>query len=455
MKHMTLSNIAKVCGGTYIGTGQDAGREIQGISIDSRKMQKDWLFVATKGERVDGHSFIDQVIGQGAAAVVSEKDLGETNFPYILVRDSFDALKKMAAFYRSGLDIKVVGITGSVGKTSTKEMIASVLSTKYEVQKTSKNFNNEVGLPLTIFTIEDRHEVAVLEMGISDFGEMSRLTEIARPDICVITNIGQCHLENLKSRDGVLKAKTEIFTGMQADGEVVLNGEDDKLMTVQSVNGKPVHYFAKHDTGAAEVYASNIVSCGLRGTNCRIHTKEGNFDVHIPLLGEHMVANALAAATVGLLLGLTLSQIKEGIEKVEPVDGRSRIIETESYVVIDDSYNANPVSMRAALDLLEKAEGRKVALIGSMFELGEDEERLHYEIGTYATEKKIDVIAAIGQLGKKIYEGAEAAGQRELYYFEDATDFLKQKEKILMQGDSILVKASHGMHLEKIVEDLT
>lgn len=458
MKNMTLENIAKACQGTYVGDPKDRGKEVAGISLDSRKMEAGWLFVATRGEKVDGHSFIRQAMDEGAVAVVCEKDLGQTSFPYIRVEDSFDALKKMAAFYRSNLSCKVVGITGSVGKTSTKEMIAAVLSVKYNVQKTDKNYNNEVGVPLTIFTIKEEHEVAVLEMGISDFGEMSRLTQIARPDICVITNIGQCHLENLGTRDGVLKAKTEIFSGMQEDGEAVLNGDDDKLITVKSVHGKAVHYFSKNPSGQKEgnemVYATDISVQGLLGTDCIIHIGGEQTAVHIPLPGEHMVSNALAAATVGRILGLTPEQIREGIEKVKPLEGRSHIVKTENYVLIDDCYNANPVSMKAALDLLATAQGRKVALVGSMFELGGDEERLHYEIGTYAAAKNLDVIVALGTLGRQIYEGAKNEGVRQAFYFETPEEFLLHKTEVLKKGDSILIKASHGMHLEKIVKDL-
>ena len=211
MKNLTLEHIADCCHGTYIGTGEQRGFEVTGVVIDSRKVEAGNLFVAIKGERVDGHTFIDAVYEQGAAAVVSEQRLENPKGPYILVESTTQALKDIAAFYRDSLDIKVVGITGSVGKTSTKEMIASVLSEKYRVLKTAGNFNNEIGLPLTIFRLSEEDEVAVLEMGISDFNEMHRLGAIAKPDICVITNIGLCHLENLGSRDGILKAKTEIF----------------------------------------------------------------------------------------------------------------------------------------------------------------------------------------------------------------------------------------------------
>ena len=230
MKNLTLEHIAKVCNGSYHGSEAQAKQEVQSIFTDSRKAAKGGLFVPIKGARVDAHDFINQVMEAGALATLSEKDLGETNFPYIKVESSLQAVKDIAEFYLKQLEIPVVGITGSVGKTSTKEMIAAVLGQKYNVLKTQGNFNNELGLPLTVFGLRAEHQIAVLEMGISDFGEMHRLAKIARPDTCVITNIGLCHLEFLKSRDGILKAKTEIFDFLKEDGHVILNGDDDKLI---------------------------------------------------------------------------------------------------------------------------------------------------------------------------------------------------------------------------------
>ena len=243
MKNMTLEHIAAVCGGTYIGNEADKTREIQGAVIDSRLVEKDYLFIPVRGEKVDGHSFIPSVFEKGALAVLSEEKLEDPAGPCILVENTLDAMKKIAADYRRGLDIKVVGITGSVGKTSTKEMIASVLAQKYNVLKTEGNLNNEIGLPLTIFKIREEHQVAVLEMGISEFGEMDRLSTMANPDICVITNIGLCHLENLITRDGILKAKTESFAHLTPDGIAVLNGDDDKLCDKKVVNGKPAVFY--------------------------------------------------------------------------------------------------------------------------------------------------------------------------------------------------------------------
>lgn len=478
MKNMTLSNITKACGGVYHGRDDDYTKEVAGVALDSRKIQPDWLFVATRGERVDGHSFISQVADKGALCVISEKDLAKLDeyhdrcVNYILVKDSFQALKDIAAFYRQQLCIKVVGITGSVGKTSTKEMIAGVLSEKYNVLKTAGNFNNEIGLPLTIFRLNEEHEVAVLEMGISDFGEMHRLAEIAKPDIAVITNIGQCHLENLGDRDGVLRAKTEVFDEMNEDGEVVLNGDDDKLCTMKHVHNKTPYFFHKveceawtvEEQGAAEashvVYADCITGRGLRGTSCRIHiSKDGRaicFKADIKVPGEHQVNNALAATTVGLLMGLSVEQIQSGIAKVVPISGRTNIIETQKYTVVDDCYNANPVSMKAALDLLATANTRKVAVLGDMFELGTDSDKLHREVGVYAAGLGIDVLCVIGTNSRHLYDGAVAgkSALQQIYYFADKEAFLSQKDSLLQKGDTILLKASHGMEFTKLLEYL-
>ena len=233
MKEMSLNQIARACGGTYVGDESKKGLEVSGVVIDSRKVEPGYLFIALKGERVDGHSFIPAVFAKGAACVLCEQAPDHPTGPYILVESCLNALKSLAEYYRSTLSIPIVGITGSVGKTSTKEMIAAVLEQKYHVLKTEGNFNNEIGLPLTIFRIREEHEAAVLEMGISDFGEMTRLGRMAKPNICVFTNIGLCHLENLKDRDGILKAKTEMLNEAQPGAQVILNGDDDKLITLK------------------------------------------------------------------------------------------------------------------------------------------------------------------------------------------------------------------------------
>lgn len=539
MKNLTLYNIANACGGKLVLTerakrdGVTGQTEITGAVIDSRKLQAGNLFFATVGERVDGHSFISSVFEKGAYCAVTQKtpeeaaldcpqgnrkssealflgsgrgdvqaDPGEgsaedsVNLPewgaYILVKDSFQALKDIAEFYRSTLTIPVVGITGSVGKTSTKEFVAGVLAQKYRVFKTEGNYNNEVGVPLMLLSIREEHEIAVLEMGISDFGEMHRLSKMVRPDCCVITNIGQCHLENLKTRDGILKAKTEIFDYMAPDGEVCLNGEDDKLATVARVHGKPVHFFGMGKNPAEEVYASDVEGKGLFGSLAILHSRKENaderlqdpagtdltdrnsvgtkeaaegifeaeeetFPIKVPLPGAHMVVNAAAAACVGQLFHLSKEQIAEGISRVEPVGGRSHLIPLGDYTLIDDCYNANPVSMRAAIDLLNMADTEKAAILGDMFELGKDSDRMHYSTGAYAGEAGLQALICIGENARFIYQGArEKNPETKLYYFKTKEDFLKEfsekGEKLIPRFCTVLIKASHGMGFSELVE---
>ena len=462
MKNMTLENIEKACGGRYIGTEAEKKTEVLGVVIDSRQVESGYLFVAIPGEKVDGHKFIPDVFAKGAAAVLSEQQLEDPAGPCILVESTTKALRDLAEYYRKSLDIKVVGITGSVGKTSTKEMIASVLSEKYRVLKTEGNYNNEIGLPLTIFKIRAEHEVAVLEMGISEFGEMHRLATMANPDICVITNIGLCHLENLKTRDGILKAKTESFAHLKKDGIAILNGDDDKLSTIRQVGDQePVFYGMEEkmeyrEDAKKSVYATGVENLGLYGMQARIHTPEGERDVRIPIPGEHNVYNALAATAVGLSLGLSLDQISSGILKAKTIGGRTNLLNTGSMTVIDDCYNANPVSMKASIDVLATAEGRKIAVLGDMGELGENEKKLHYEVGEYLAKKEIDVLFCAGELSEEIAKAAQKESKTcEVYYFKTREALLEQLLPFLKKGDTVLVKASHFMEYPKIVKALT
>ena len=374
MKNMSLEKIAQACGGVYHGSEEMKQSIVESITTDSRQAAKGCLFVAIPGERVDGHDFIPSVFEKGALAVLSEKELENPAGPYIQVASSLEAVKGIAEYYRQQLDIKVVGITGSVGKTSTKEVIASVLAQKYNVLKTLGNFNNELGLPLTVFRLRDEHQIAVLEMGISHFGEMHRLAKVARPDICVITNI-------------------------HADGESIR--------------------------------------------------------VTVPIPGGHMVLNALAATAVGRALGLTMQEIKAGIEALEPVGGRFHIINHGDIQIIDDCYNANPVSMKASLDVLRDAKGRKVAILGDMGELGENEEQMHAEVGYHAAKNKIDLLICTGKISSHMAEAAMAnGGCGEVLQVPTMEALLTCLPSLIQSGDTVLVKASHFMHFEKVVEKL-
>ena len=466
MPNMSLKNIAKACEGTYVGAKELEEKVICGAVIDSRLVEEDYLFIPIKGERVDGHKFIPQVFEKGACCVLSEIDLEEPAGPYIRVVSTEDALKKIAAFYRQSLPIKVVGITGSVGKTSTKEMIASVVAQRYQVHKTAGNFNNEIGLPLTVFGIRSEHEVAILEMGISDFNEMHRLSTVANPDICVITNVGLCHLENLGNRDGVLKAKTECFEHMKEGGLAILNGDDDKLSTKKNVNGRDTVFYGinaepKNDENGnpmatKSIYATDVINLGFEGMQAMIHTPQGEFKANITIPGEHNVYNALAATAVGLELGLTLEEIQKGIEEAKTIAGRTNLLKANGYNVIDDCYNANPVSMAAAMDVLSHAKGRTIAVLGDMGELGEDEKALHFGVGVCVAEKKIHTLFCAGVLAAEYKAGVESVeNDCKVFHFENKDDMITELLSYVKEGDNILIKASHFMDFPKVVEALT
>lgn len=479
MLNLSIFEIERACGGRLTLRGAEGSQNVEGVVLDSRKVAAGSVFVATVGERVDGHRFIPEVFAKGASLVITEKTpeqveeetgvLADTWGSYVQVKDSFQALKDIAEYYRSKLTIPIVGITGSVGKTSTKEFIAGVLEEKFHVLKTEGNYNNEIGVPLTLLRISSVHQAAVVEMGISDFGEMHRLSKMVKPDICVITNIVQCHLENLKSRDGILKAKTEIFDFMSETGEVCLNGEDDKLSSIQEVHGKKPHFFGMGGNPFEEVYAADVVSRGLWGSEAFLHMKkavgedktietETVIQVKVPLPGVHMVINSAAAACVARLLGLTDEQIAEGISKVRAIGGRNNLIRLSDYTLIDDCYNANPISMRAALDLLAMADTEKVAILGDMFELGEESDSMHARIGAYAAELGIEHIICVGESSLHMSEAAKkaAAPMQQITYFATREQLLQalseNRDKLLPKGCTILLKASHGMQFTEVLE---
>ena len=457
MHNMTIANIARACGGKYYGPDDKLQCQIAGAVTDSRTVEKDYLFIPIKGERVDAHDFIPQVFEMGALVTLSERELEEAPGPYILVDSSTEAMKKIAEFYREQLNIPIVGVIGSVGKTSTKEMLASVLSQKYDVLKTAGNFNNEIGLPLTMFRIREHHQVAVLEMGISDFGEMSRLARMAKPDIAVITNIGCCHLENLIDRDGILKAKTECFDYMKQGSLAVLNGDDDKLSTKLLVNGEPSVFYGINNEGKfgadKKIFATEVRNLGFEGMEAKINTPVGSFMAHISIPGEHNVYNALAATAVGIRLGLTLEEIKAGIEKAETIAGRTNFLKIGGITVIDDCYNANPVSMKTSIEVLSHATGRSIAVLGDMGELGADESKLHYQVGTCVGDMKIQALFCAGKLAKNYAQAAALANPAcQVFYFESREDMTEKLLAYIQDGDSILIKASHFMEFPKVVE---
>lgn len=446
MKKFTLAEIAASCGGKYVGEEALKNTAITSVERDSRAVKDGSLFLAIKGERVDGHDFIEKCYDSGAVCAICEKAPENPKKPYILVDSTLNAVKDIAKAYREKFDIPVVGVSGSVGKTSTKEMLYAVLSQKFKTHKTQGNLNNELGVPLTILSMPEDTEAAVIEMGISDFGEMTRLARVAQPTICVLTIIGCCHLENLGDRDGVMKAKTEMFKYARDGAEFILNGDDDKLSTITDVNGKKPVFFGIDSKN--EYYAEDIENNGEGGVSCKLCFGDTKLDVTIPAIGTYMVSNALAAAAAGKLLGLSDEQIKKGVEAYKTVGSRANVINNGKIRIIDDCYNANPTSVKASLETLKNFRGRTVAVLGDMKELGTDELQLHFDTGAYAKQIGIDVVLAAGPLAKSLADGADGK------WYETKEELIKALPEIIKEGDTVLVKASHSMHFEKIVEFL-
>lgn len=451
MKPITLEAIAKAVNGK-ISDEKYNNIIIENITTDTRKIAEGDLFIPLKGENFDGHNFIQQAFESGALCCLSAENI-ETYKPCIYVSDTRVALRDLAEYYISLFNIHVVGITGSVGKTTTKDMIASVLMQKYNVLKTEGNFNNEIGLPLTVFRITDDTEVVVLEMGMNSFGEIHNLSKIAKPDIAVITNVGVSHIENLGSREGILKAKCEIFDYIKNNGTAILNIDNDMLKTLEGKTSFKTLWYGIENK--KDIYADNIVKNGVESISCDIHMNNEMFNVCIPVPGEHMVLNAMAAALVGKTLDISISEIKRGIEEFVPTKMRMAVFKTKNgTTLINDAYNANPVSMKASIDVLSGVEGEKIAILGDMFELGDFAEKMHYDTGVYAAQKNIDKIICIGNISKSMYEGAVSLGGN-AFYFETQEDFFENGfEKLINKGATVLVKASRGMHFEKTAEKI-
>ena len=443
MKNFTISQAVAACGGT-LNDPACPDRELGSVVIDSRKVQPGDLFVAYRGEKVDGHDYIQAALDKGAACCLAERvPEGETR-PVILVPDVQRALEQIAASYRATLSLPVVGITGSVGKTSAKEMIAAVLSSRYSVLKTEGNLNNQIGVPMTVSRITPEHEVAVVEMGISGFGEMSLLARIARPQIGVFTVIGHAHLEQLHDLDGVFRAKTEMLKFLPPDGTVVVNGDDPYLNGLSC----PQTVLRAGLGEGNDVRAENISAEAGEGIDCTIVYRERRLPVHIPAFGKHLVTAAMLGAAVGLTMGLTDEEIAAGIQNFRAVGHRAAVEDTGFLTLIDDSYNANPDSVKCGLDSLLTLPGRHVAILGDMRELGEGAEELHREVGRYAKEKGVERLYTCGPLARFF---AEEAGEI-ARHFESREALIEALPELLQKGDVVLVKASLAMRFMEVAE---
>ena len=453
MKPMKISEIAKAIQGTVNQEGV-GDLSVKGVSFDTRESLTGKLFIPLRGQHVDGHSFLTEAINCGAICCLSEIDTG---VPAIIVKDAKKALMDLAGYYRSLFDIKVIGITGSNGKTSTKDMVASVLSEKFNVVKTIGNFNNDIGLPTTIFNIDDTTEVAVLEMGMNNRWEIHSLSKVAKPDYAIITNIGVAHIENLGSQEEIFKAKSEILDFLSPKGRFFVNGDDAFLTRYRTHPAAITYGYGR----GCNYKIEDEQALGLESSEYNLLKKGGDaMPIYVPVPGSHMVQNSAAAAAVGDVLGLSHEQIAEGIKKFKPSGRRMHIIETDNGMkLIDDSYNSSPDSVLAALEVLMAAAGDTVAILGDMFELGEHSAEMHYKIGEEAAKLCISSIICIGEHSQETYEGAynqilRGASNSKLYHFEDKQQCMDMLSSIVRSGDTILVKASRGMHFEEIVNFL-
>jgi len=450
MKHLTPEIIAKVTGGTYVGDESDKNARIQGAERDNRDIKPGNLFICIKGARVDGHDFANTAFDAGASCCLAERAIADANGPYVLVDSTLLAIRKISEYYRSLFEIPFIGLTGSVGKTTAKELVAAALSSKFNVLKTEGNLNNDIGVPLTLLSLNESHEAAVIEMGISDFGDMSILAQMVRPDIFIMTKIGYAHLEELGDLQGVLKAKTEAFAYMRPDSLAIMNGDDDLLRGFDT--RRETIYFGLGENN--DFRAVNIRTEGTCAVEFDILSDTGAFPIKLQSYGSHLAQLAPAAAAVSRLLGLSDLEISRGLASYAPVGGRSNAANTGSITLIDDCYNANPNSVRAALSSLAGLKGRRVAVLGDMLGLGAGSDELHHEIGVFAAECGIDSLICCGDKARYMVEGFNSISGGKTCFFDDMADLIAAFPGLIKKADTVLVKASRNMHFNELLPPL-
>ena len=443
MNGMTIGEMLRACRGEWQGNEETLTKAPSSIVTDSRQAGEGSLFLALRGERTDGHKYIPDVLQKGALAALCE-ERGAAGEPRIVVPDTLAAMQQIAAASRKRWNIPFIGVTGSVGKTTAKEMLAAALSGKYEVFKTPGSMNGQIGIPVSLIGLHGDYDVAVIEMGVSLFGEMTRLTNMVHPDMAVFTNIGDAHLEALGDRPGVLRAKSEILHGMGPNAVIFANG-DDALLSRADFKRKTV-LFGLGEKNCA-VRAADVQQNG-ESLSCRILAAGRDFAVTVPAYGTYMIYSVLAAAAVSIELGLSDGEIARGLARYETVGRRSRVVKTGYCTLVDDCYNANPTSDCAAIDSLASLPGRRVCILGDMLEMGGNAPELHRSVGEYAAAHGVDLVITQGELAGYIAEGAGKAG----VHYPDRTALLAALPELLHEGDVVLVKASHGAHFEEISE---
>ena len=454
MEAMTVQELLEATGGRLLAGSPE--QTFTAVETDSRAIHAGALFVALRGEKTDGHKYVAGALAAGAEGclvVDPVNTVAEGKF-CVQVPDTLLAIGEVARAYKAKFDIPVVGITGSVGKTTTKDMVAAVLGKKYKVLKTEGNFNNELGLPLTLFRLTREHQICVLEMGMNHFGEIDYLTKIVRPDVAVITNIGDAHIENLGSRANILKAKSEIFNYMESGSLAVLNGDDPLLRSLEGQIAPDIVFCGEDHQPPYE--AKIIKQLGSKGMSCTVKTPAAEFTVTVPALGNHMIYPVLMACAIGEKFGMTGEEMKAGVEAFVPTKMRMNVIRQGDVTILDDAYNANPQSMRAALEVLSQTDGTyRAAVLGDMFELGVLGPDLHRCVGEFAgAVGNIDALLAVGDLAWNLYDGANQSDLPNVFYAKDKASAMAMLPELVRPGAVILVKASRGMHFEEIVREL-
>lgn len=429
-----------------------------GVTTDTRKIEEGMLFVALKGERFDGHDFIAQAAQKGALGAIVSKDydvskLDGIDIDVFAVDDTLTAYQQLAAFWRAKFNIPVIAITGSNGKTTTKDLTAAVLSGKWNVLKTQANFNNEIGLPMTLLQLNKTHQAAVVEIGMRGLGQITAMAKIAKPTIGVITNVGETHMELLGSMENIAKAKSEMAQAISINGKVILNADDPFVSKMNAVTKAHVVYFGVEHAADVKAFDVKAVQGGKMEFDAVVGDKQAHFVLN--MLGLHNVYNCLAAIAAGYACGLTVEEMQRGLAGFTPTAMRFEYKKIGDFAVINDAYNASPASTEAALkNLAQVAKGRKILVMGDMFELGSAEQRAHADVGRQAAENGVDIVITRGELTRFTAQAARDAGVPEVYEcptHEEAAALLK---KLLQPGDTVLFKGSHGMHMEKIIEML-
>ncbi len=456
MEAMTIREILSAVGGRILGAFDNLDMTICKVETDSRTIHEGSLFVPLIGDQFDGHAYITSALEGGAAACFTQRER-ESYLPgkcYIKVESTARALRDLAVHYKKKFPVPVVAITGSVGKTTTKDMVAAVLGEHYHVLKTEGNLNTDIGTCMTLFRLTSETEILVLEMGMNHPGEIEVMSALAEPDVCLISNVGDSHIEFLGSRENILKAKCEIFSHAKPGCLAILNGDDELLAGLKGqLNCEILWVGGKPDL---DYTAMNLTSDGKAGTSCKVKTPHTVCDVEIPALGSHMIYPTLMAAAVGERFGLTEEEFRRGVLHFAPTKMRMNIIQQQNGItILNDTYNANPQSMRAAVEVLSKThDTKKIAVLGDMFELGALAPALHAGVGAYLGKAGIDCLVAVGELAKNIYDAAKTALVPEVYYCANKEEALPVLAQVAQPHTTILVKASRGMAFEELVEYL-